>query len=136
MNDEQTKRLADAADAFWQARELLAEAVEATCAAGFDGAERERVSAGQVMLNRLEAAIKRNDDALKKAAIAAAACGRPGAWDRIKAGIEQLRSARKAAGEARDADGSLNKREKAKQAISALEEALDAMQQLVFAPAA
>jgi hypothetical protein len=135
MNEEQTKRLAEAAEAFWQASELLMEAAEATCDARFEkDAERERIAAGQLMLSKLDNASKRIEDALKKSVVAAAACGRPGAWDLAREGLDELRAARRITGEARDTDGSGNKRDKARVAVASLTNAMQAMQQLVFVP--
>lgn len=133
MNDEQSKRLADAADAVMQAADALDDAREGIADRRFDSdQERDRMTAGQQMVSRLDGAGKRIEDALRKAATASAATGRPGSWATYREASASAREGRAMARGAAEADGSAQKRVRGEEAWDRLEAALEAAASLVF----
>ena len=133
MNDEQSKRLSDAADAVIQASLATEEAREMLNDRRFESEqERERISAAQQMSSKLESAGKRIDDAVRKSAIAAAALGRPGSFARFKDATTAVRSGRSVARSALELDGVANKRSRGQESLAQLEEALNAAAAIVF----
>ncbi|HEX6030220.1 MAG TPA: hypothetical protein VFY90_02235 [Tepidiformaceae bacterium] len=133
MNDEQSKRLSEAADTLVQAWEALDEAREALGDRRFESdQERERMVAAQQMASRLDNAGKRIEDALRKGAIAAAAAGRTGAWPRYQESIVAAREGRQTGKSAQEADGVANKRARGQEAWERLNEAAEGAATLVF----
>ncbi len=133
MNDEQSKRLSDAADALIAAADALDEARESITDRRFDSEqERDRMAAGTQMSSRLDNAGKRVEDALRKAAVAAAASGRGGAWQPYRAATLEVREGRTLGRGAAEADGSANKRVRGQEAWDRLDAALTAAAGLVF----
>ena len=134
MNEEQAKRLADAADAILQAGDALDEAREAIADKRFDGdIERDRIAAAQQMTAKLDAASKKIQDALRKSAIAAAAASRAGAYVRYRAALTATREGRVLARTAGDQEGTANKRARGEEAASKFDEAINAAAALTFA---
>lgn len=133
MNDEQSKRLSDAAESLVQAYEALDEARDTFADRRFDSEqERERMVAGQQMASRLDAAGKRIEEAVRKATIAAAATGRAGAWLRYQESIMAAREGRQMGKSASEADGSAAKRTRGQEAWERLASALEGASALVF----
>ena len=133
MNDEQSKRLSDAADSLVQAWEALDEANDTFGDRRFDSEqEHERMVAGQQMASRLDGAGKRIEEAVRKATIAAAATGRPGAWLRYQESIAAAREGRQLGKSATEADGSAAKRARGQEAWERLSAALEGAAALVF----
>jgi hypothetical protein len=133
MNDEQSKRLSDAADALIQASDALGEARDSLADRRFDSEQdRDRSVAAQQMSSRLDAAGKRIEDALRKAAIASAASGRGGAWTAYRKAVLDARQGRQVAKLALDGDGSAQKRARGEESWTLLSGALDATASLVF----
>jgi hypothetical protein len=133
MNDEQSKRLSDAADAIIQASDALNEARDSLADRRFDSdQERERMAAAQQMTSRLDAAGKRIEEALRKAAVASAASGRGGAWEAYRQAVLHTRQGRTLAKSALDADGSGPKRTRGEEAWKLLNGALESSASLVF----
>lgn len=133
MNDEQSKRLSDAADVLIQAADALAEARESITDRRFDSEqERERTAAAQQMASRLDNAGKRIEDALRKSVVAAAASARAGTWAAYRDATIAIREGRSLARGASDADGSAQKRARGEEAWTRLSEALEATAALIF----
>lgn len=133
MNDEQSKRLSEAADALLQARDAVEDARQSISDARFDSElERERTSAAQLMASKIETAAKRSDDAIRKGGIAAAACGRPGGFALYRTASLASREGRALGRTAADADGAANKRARGTDAVAKLDEALAAAARIVF----
>ncbi|MEX0784179.1 MAG: hypothetical protein WD557_16175 [Dehalococcoidia bacterium] len=133
MNDEQSKRLSDAADALIQAADALNEARESLSDRRFESEqERERTVAAQQMSSRLDAAGKRIEDALRKAVVASAASTRAGAWGAYREATMAVREGRGLARGASDADGSAQKRTRGEESWTRLNEALEATASLIF----
>ncbi len=133
MNDEQSKRLSDAADAVIQASDALDEAREAVNDKRFDSdLERDRLQAAQQMVGKIDGAAKRIDDAVRKGTIAAAALARAGAYARYRAATEASRDGRALGKASGEQDGSANKRAKGQEAIAKLEVALAAAATIIF----
>ena len=133
MNDEQSKRLSDAADALIQAADALGDARESLGDRRFDSdVERERTAATQQMSSRLDQAGKRIEDALRKAVVASAASGRGGAWNAYREATMAVREGRSLARGASDADGSAQKRARGEEAWTRLNESLEATASLIF----
>jgi hypothetical protein len=133
MNDEQSKRLADAADALISAADALDEARDAVGDRRFESEqERERLAAAQQMGSRLDNAGKRVEEALRKGAIAAAATGRPGVWLSFREAVAAAREARAMGKSSADADGSAAKRARGEEAWDRLDVALEAAAKLVY----
>jgi hypothetical protein len=133
MNDEQSKRLADAADALMTAADALDEARDATMDPRFDrDLERERLAAAQQMGQRIDNAGKRIEEAVRKGTAASAAAGRGGAWIRHRTATASAREGRMLARQAMEADGITNKRAGADDAVMKLEEALAMAAIIVF----
>lgn len=133
MNDEQSKRLSDAAEMLVQAWEALDEARAMFSDRRFESEqERERMVAGQQMAARLDNAGKRIEEAVRKAAIAAAAAGRPGAWLRYQESIAAAREGRQLGRAASEADGSANKRARGQEAWDRLSAAAEEAAAMVF----
>ncbi len=133
MNDEQSKRLSDAADALIQASDALNEARDSLADRRFDSdQERERAAAAQQLSSRLDAAGKRIEDALRKAAVASAASGRGGAWDAYRQAVLNARKGRTFARSVVDGDGTGQKRTRGEESWTLLSGALDATASLVF----
>ena len=134
MNDEQSKRLAEAADAVLQANEALSEASESMNDPRLEsGQDRERSRAAQQLASRLDNAAKRIEDGLRRGALAAATLGTPGAFARYREAVAAARAAREAARAIPDADGTAQKREAADAAMQQLTTALEGATALVFA---
>ncbi len=133
MNDEQSKRLSDAADAVVSASEALDEAREALADRRFDSdLERERMQAAQQMTSKIDSAAKRIDEAVRKGTIAAAALARTGAYARYREAIDAVKSGRAAGKAAGEQDGTVNKRAKGTEAVSLLDAALGHAAAIVF----
>jgi hypothetical protein len=133
MNDEQSKRLGDAADAVLQAADAIDEARDAVADRRFDGdLERDRISASQQMAAKIENAAKRVEDAIRKGTIASAANGRAGAWARYRDALVAAREGRALGKAALDQDGSANKRARGEEALAKLDAALGSAAVIVF----
>lgn len=133
MNEEQSKRLADAADAILNATDALDEARETLGDRRFDSEqERERAQAIQQAVNRLDSAAKRVDDSLRKAVVAAAALGREGSYPRYRAAAAASREGRSLAKTAADQDGTAARRQRAEESLSRLDLALASAAALIF----
>ena len=133
MNDEQSKRLSDAADALIQANDALDDARESINDTRFDSqVEREWLSAGQQMSSKLDAAGKRIEDAVRRGTIASAALARTGAYQRYRESTAAAREGRTLARQANEQDGSANKRAKAQEALAKLDAALTSAAVIVF----
>lgn len=133
MNDEQSKRLSDAADAVIAASDALDDAREALNDARFDSqAERDRLSASTQMTSKLDNAGKRIEDAIRKGTVAAAALARGGAYNRYRESTMAAREGRALAKSALDQDGTANKRAKGQEALASLESALASAAVIVF----
>ena len=133
MNDEQSKRLSEAADALIQAADALHEARESLTDRRFDSEqERERMVAAQQMSSRLDGAGKRVEDALRKAVVAAAASTRTGAWTAYQHATVAAREGRALARGVSDADGSAQKRARGEESWTRLNDALEATASLIF----
>jgi len=133
MNEEQTKRLAEAAESLLQATTALDDARDAVNDRRFDSeTERDRTTAATQMANRLENAGKRIDDAIHKGTIAAAALARPGAFQRYKDGAAAVQEGRGLGRAAPEQDGAANKRASGQQALARLEQALATAATIVF----
>ncbi len=133
MNDEQSKRLSDAADAVIAASDALDDARDALNDARFESqAERDRLSASTQMTSKLDSAGKRIDDAIRKGTVAAASLARPGAYTRYRESTTAVREGRALARAALDQDGTSNKRAKGEEALTRLETALASAAVIVF----
>jgi len=133
MNEEQSKRLAEAADAVLQAADALEEAGNAIADRRFDNEqERDRLQAAQQMASKIDSAGKRVEDALRRGAIAAAALGRAGAYARYREATLAAREGRAMGKAAADLDGTANKRARGEEAIVRLDAALAAAAVIVF----
>jgi len=133
MNDEQSKRLSDAADALIQASDALDEARDALADARFDSqVERDRLSASQQMTSKLENAGKRIEEAVRRGTVAAASLARPGAYQRYRDSTAAAREGRYLARLANEQDGSVNKRAKGTESLTKLDEALSIAATIVF----
>jgi hypothetical protein len=133
MNDEQSKRLAEAADTIIQANESLEEAREAVHDRRFESEnERERMTAGTQMMTRLDSAGKRVEDAIRKATMAAAACGRAQTYQRFRAASSDAKGGRALARSVPGVDGAINKRSRGEEALARLETALASAATIAF----
>jgi hypothetical protein len=133
VNDEQSKRLSDAADALIQASDALEEARETMADRRFESEqERERTQAVQQMTSKLDAAGKKVDDAVRKCTMAAAATGRPGTFAAYKAADLAVRDGRSLARRAGDQDGTQAKKSMASEAMVKIEGALNSAAAIVF----
>jgi hypothetical protein len=133
MNDEQSKRLSDAADAVIQASAAVDEIHDSLTDPRFDSTvERERVSAAQQMANKLDSTGKRIEDAIRKATIAAAALANQGAYTRFREATAAVREGRALARAIPEQDGTANKRAKGQEALTRLEAALASAAAIVF----
>ena len=133
MNEEQSKRLADAADAVIQSSEAVAEAADALSDPRFSGEqERDRTQAAQQAANKLENGGKKVQDALRKAAVAAASSATAGVYERYQAGAAAAAASRDGAKAIANEDGSANKQAKAQQSMESLDAALASAVSLVF----
>lgn len=133
MNDEQSKRLSDAADAVIAASDALDEARDALADRRFESElERERTQAAQQMTSKIDAAAKRIDDAVRKGTIAAAALARTGAYARYREAIDAVKAGRAAGKSAGEQDGTVNKRARGAEAVALLDTALSHAAAIVF----
>lgn len=133
MNDEQSKRLAEAAEAVLRATDAIEDARAAFEDPRFESdQERIRLQAAQQVVSRLDAAGKRVDDGLRKAAIACAALGRDGAYGRFREARATLQQGQAATSSVMNEDGIVAKRTKAQEAMGLLESALAGAAALVF----
>ncbi len=133
MNEEQSKRLADASDALVQA--ALDEARELLTDRRFESEqERDRTSAGQNLGSKVDGAAKKIEDAIRKGAVAAGATGRAAGWERYREASAAAREGRALARTIADQDGSASKRSRGEEAIGRLDAALGAAVRLVFVP--
>lgn len=133
MNDEQSKRLAEAAEAVLRATDALDEARAAFDDKRFESEqERVRLQAAQQVVSRLDAAAKRVDDGLRKAAVASAALAREGGYARFREARAALQQGQTAAAESINEDGIAAKRARAEEALGMLEGALAGAAALVF----
>ena len=136
MNDEQSKRLAEAAEAVLRASDALDEVRAALADKRFESdQERMRLQAAQQVVSRLDAAGKRVDDGLRKAAVACAALGRDGAYARFREARGTLQQGQTAASSVMNEDGIAAKRAKAEEALGLLESAVAGAASLVFGDA-
>ncbi|MCC7366636.1 MAG: hypothetical protein IT303_19920 [Dehalococcoidia bacterium] len=135
MNEEQSKRLADAADSLVQAAEALDDARELLTDTRFESEQdRDRVAASQNLASRVDNAAKRIQDAIRKGVVAGGATGRPGAYQRYREATLAAREGRALARTISEQDGSASKRTRGEEAIARLETALDVAVMLVFLP--
>lgn len=133
MNEEQSKRLADAAEAVISAADALEEARAALDDAKFNSdQERDRTQAIQQATSRLDTARKKLEDALRKGAVASVAAGRQGMFARYQGASAAVREARTTAKNAAEQDGTQAKRTMALEALGQLETALNTSAALVF----
>jgi hypothetical protein len=133
MNDEQSKRLSEAADAVIQASEALEDARESLNDKRFDGdVERDRIAAGQQVASKLDAAGKKIEDAIRRGTIAAAALARAGAYAKYREATAAAREGRALARSAAEQDGAANKRARGQEALTKLEAALASAATNVF----
>lgn len=133
MNDEQSKRLSEAADAVIQAGDAVDDARDSLNDKRFDSElERERIQAGQQIANKLDGAGKKVEDALRRGTVAAAALGRPGAYARFQEAKAAAREGRSLGKSAAEQDGTANKRARAQEATEKLDAALKAAAAIVF----
>jgi hypothetical protein len=133
MNEEQSKRTADAAEAIVSAAEALDEAREASNDRRFDSEqERDRQAATQQLGSRVESAAKRIDEAVRKGAVAAAVAGRAGGFDRYREAAAAAREGRALGRTISDQDGTPARRARAEEALERLAQALQTASELVF----
>ncbi|MCC6385892.1 MAG: hypothetical protein IT302_00765 [Dehalococcoidia bacterium] len=133
MNEEQSKRLSEAAESILQASEALEEARDAMNDRRFESEqERDRAAAAQQMASRLDNAGKRIEESVRKGTVAAAASLRAGAFARYREAWTAVREGRALAKTAADQDGSANKKARGQEALSRLEDALDGAAAIVF----
>ncbi len=133
MNEEQSKRLSEAAESILQASEALEEARDAIGDRRFESdQDRDRSAAAQQMTSRLDNAGKRIEDAVRKGTVAAAAGLRPGAFARYREAWTAVREGRGLARTAADQDGSANKKLRGQEALARLEDALEGAATIVF----
>ncbi len=133
MNEEQSKRLAEAADAVLQSAEAVEEASAALSDPRFESdQERDRTQAAQQAASKLENAAKRTQDALRKAAVAAASSAQVGVYEIYQGGATAAAASRDAAKGISNEDGSANKQARAQQSMESLRTALAAAVGLVF----
>lgn len=133
MNEEQSKRLSEAADAVILATAAIDDIHDSLSDPRFDSAvERERVSAAQQVANKLDNAGKRIEDAVRKGTIAAASVASPGAYTRYREATAAVREGRALARAVTDQDGTANKRAKGQEALTRLEAALANAAAIVF----
>ncbi len=133
MNDEQSRRLAEAADAIIAASDALEEARVSTDDGTFAKEfERERLAAAQRMAARVEVAARKTEEAVRRATIAGAATAAPGGWPQHIEAVTAVRRAKAAVKSVPDADGSVARRDLGLQAIESLNQALALAAVLVF----
>lgn len=133
MNEDQSKRLGDAADAVIGAAEAVEDARTALDDKRFDSEqERERLQASQQAASRLEAAGKKIEEALRKGTVASAASGRTGAYPRYVGGADSVRQGRATARLSLEQDGTASKRTMAREALVQLEAGLATAAAIVF----
>jgi hypothetical protein len=133
MNDEQSKRLSEAADAIIQASDALEEARETMADRRFESEqERDRTQAAQQMTGKLDGAGKKVDDAVRKCTMAAAAAGRPGTFAAYKAADLAIREGRSLARRSGDQDGTAAKKAMAGEAMAKIEGALASAATIAF----
>lgn len=133
MNEDQSKRLAEAADSVLNAADALEEAREALNDRRFESEQdRERTQAVQHVVNRLDGAARRIDDALRKAIVAAATLDREGLYDRYRSGSAAVREARNLARTAPDQEGAAARRERAGESLARLDAAMTTAAGVVF----
>jgi hypothetical protein len=133
VNDEQSKRLSDAADALIQASDALEEARETMNDRRFESdQERDRTQAVQQMTGKLDGAAKKVDDAVRKCTLAAAASGKPGTFNAYKAAGVAVREGRSLARRSGDQDGTAAKKAMATEALARIDGALEAAAGIVF----
>lgn len=133
MNEEQSKRLAEAAESLLQASDALEDARDTINDKRFDAdGERDRSAAAMQMANKLDNAGKRLEDAIRKGTVAAAALAREGAYSRYQEAIAAAREGRKMSRGAPEQDGSMSKRTMGQEALQRLESALDIASQIIF----
>lgn len=133
MNDEQSKRLSEAADAVIQASDAIDDARDSLADKRFDSElERERIQAGQQIANKLDAAGKKIEDAVRRGTVAAASLGRPGAYAKFLEAKTAAREGRALGKSATDQDGAANKRARGQESIDRLDAALRAAAAIVF----
>jgi hypothetical protein len=133
VNEEQSKRLSDAAESVLSASEALEEAREAMADARFESEqERERAQAAQQMASRMDNAARRVEDALRKGTVAAAALAREGAFSRYRTATAAAREGRSLAKSAPNQDGTAAKRDRGSAALAKLDEAMEAAAAIVF----
>lgn len=133
MNEEQSKRIAEAAEAVVQAADALAEAREDANDKRFESeVERERTAAAQALAREVDAAGKRMEDAVRKATVAAAVAHRSNTYLRFKEAAQAARDGRRLARTITDQDGSAARRARGDEALARLEEALEIAASFVF----
>ncbi|HET7738817.1 MAG TPA: hypothetical protein VFK32_09610 [Tepidiformaceae bacterium] len=136
MNEEQSKRLADAAEAVISAADALEDARAALDDAKFNSEqERERMQAAQQAASRLDSAGKKLEDALRKGAVASVSAGRLGMFARYQGAAAAAREARATAKASTEQDGTQAKRSKGQEALAQLDMALVTAAALVFGEA-
>ena len=135
MNDEQSRRLGEAADLLVLAADALDDARETLNDARFGRElERDRTAAAQQLASRTDAAGKRIEEALRKACSASAANGRTATWAAYRTALAAAHAGRLLARAVPDADGTEKRQAAAREAMASLEGALQVAADLVFAP--
>jgi hypothetical protein len=133
MNDEQSKRVAEAAEALIQANDSLEEARDALRADRFErDSERERANAAQQLTSRIDAAGRRVEEALRRAAISSAALGRSGAWAPYRSAVGGVREARASVRGPADPSEVDARRAAGELAVARLDEGLSVAAGMVF----
>jgi hypothetical protein len=132
--EEADKRLVEAADSVMTANEALTEARNTVGDTRFASErEQERTQAFQAAQKAADNTVKRLEESLKKATIAAALKGTPGAFAAHGAAAQYLATARNELRLAANADGMAAKQEKLRATVAASEAAINVVQGLVFA---
>ena len=134
MNDEQTKRVAEAAEALIQANDSLEEARDALRPERLEkDSDRERANALQQLTSRVDAAGRRVEEALRRATIASAALGKAGTWEPYRTAVASVREARATVRiPATDASDASARRAVLESAITRLSEGLSSAAGMVF----
>ncbi len=133
MNDEQSKRIADAADAVISATDSLDEVREALADKRFDSEqERDRTQAVQQVASKLDNAGKKIDEALRKGTVASAALGRNAIFPRFRQASVAVKEGRSLARTAADQDGTAAKRQRAEESLAKLDAAVVTAASIVF----
>lgn len=133
MNEEQARRLAQAAEAFVEALAALAEARAASFANDLEASlERVRQQAARRAATALEQAARRLEEAATRTAVALAALRLAGAFAAVRRTLETAREVRARSRTIPDADGGAARRSAAQAALEELERASEELARLLF----